>query len=69
MLLKHFVGNEPFRLLTNNPKKVTDLTDFGLDHITQEKHVFGVSEWNKRYLHAKQEWGHKLDDTDIDSAP
>ncbi|MEM7080553.1 MAG: GTP cyclohydrolase II, partial [Pseudomonadota bacterium] len=26
VLLKHFVGNEPFRLLTNNPKKVTDLT-------------------------------------------
>lgn len=66
VLLKHFVGNEPFRLLTNNPKKVADLNDFGLDHITQEKHVFGVTDWNKRYLHAKQEWGHKLDDADIE---
>ncbi len=65
VLLKHFVGKEPFRLLTNNPKKVTDLTQFGLDAITQEKHVFGVSDWNKNYLKAKQGWGHQLDDNDI----
>ena len=67
ILLKHFVGIEPFRLLTNNPKKVNDLTEFGLGPITQEKHVFGVSDWNKRYLHAKQGWGHRLDDADIES--
>ena len=48
VLIKHFVGNEAFRLLTNNPKKVTDLTEFGLDQIVQEKHVFGVTEWHKR---------------------
>ena len=67
ILLKHFVGNEPFRLLTNNPKKVDDLTAMGLDHVVQHKHVSGVSDWNKRYLHAKQGWGHRLDDEDIDS--
>jgi len=66
ILLKHFVGNKAFRLLTNNPKKVEDLTGFGLDQVVQEKHVTGVSEWNKRYLHAKREWGHRLDDGDID---
>lgn len=66
VLLKHFVGNEPFRLLTNNPKKVEDLTAMGLDQVVQHKHVTGVSEWNKRYLHAKQEWGHRLDDDDIE---
>ena len=66
VLIKHFVGSEPFRLLTNNPKKVTDLEGFGLSDITQEKHVSGVSEWNKRYLHAKQSWGHRLDDEDIE---
>ncbi len=65
ILLKHFVGTEPFRLLTNNPKKVQDLTEFGLSGIVQEKHVKGVSDWNRRYLHAKQEWGHKLEDKDI----
>ncbi len=66
VLIKHFIGHEPFRLLTNNPKKVTDLKGFGLAGITQEKHVTGVTEWNKRYLHAKQGWGHSLDDTDIE---
>ncbi|MEM7003871.1 MAG: GTP cyclohydrolase II [Pseudomonadota bacterium] len=66
ILLKHFVGKEPFRLLTNNPKKVNDLQGFGLEDITQAKHVTGVSDWNKRYLHAKQGWGHRLTDEDID---
>lgn len=54
-----------FRLLTNNPKKIEDLTNYGLQGITQEKHVSGVGEWNKRYLRAKKEWGHRLDDEDI----
>lgn len=66
VLIKHFVGHDAFRLLTNNPKKVQDLTDFGLDQIVQEKHVTGVTEWNRGYLHAKQGWGHRLDDEDID---
>lgn len=65
VLIKHFVGTEAFRLLTNNPKKIEDLHQFGLRDITQEKHVTGVSEWNKRYLNAKRTWGHKLDDEDI----
>lgn len=65
VLIKHFVGTEAFRLLTNNPKKVEDLQNFGLTEITQEKHVTGVSEWNKRYLHAKRDWGHKLDEDDF----
>ncbi|MCR9259582.1 MAG: GTP cyclohydrolase II [Pseudomonadaceae bacterium] len=65
VLIKHFVGTDAFRLLTNNPKKVEDLQLFGLRDITQEKHVTGVSEWNKRYLSAKRLWGHKLDDEDI----
>jgi len=66
VLIKHFVGQEPLRLLTNNPKKVKDLQGFGVKDITQQKHVTGVSEWNKRYLHAKQSWGHSLDDEDIE---
>ncbi|XOV82499.1 MAG: GTP cyclohydrolase II [bacterium] len=65
VLIKHFVGTEAFRLLTNNPKKIDDLHHFGLRDITQEKHVTGVSPWNKRYLHAKRSWGHKLDDEDF----
>ena len=65
VLIKHFVGLDSFRLLTNNPKKIDDLKSFGLTEITQEKHVTGVSQWNKRYLSAKRDWGHKLDDEDI----
>jgi len=65
ILIRYFIGDQPFRLLTNNPKKINDLTKYGLHGITQEKHVSGVGEWNKRYLRAKKEWGHRLDDEDI----
>ena len=66
-LLKFFRGEGPFRLLTNNPKKVEDLTAAGLTNITPVKHVFGVTESNRRYLMAKQDWGHDLTEEDIGS--
>ena len=65
-LLKYFAGDKPLRLLTNNPKKVDDLTRFGLANITRVKHVTGVSDSNRRYLKAKKRWGHKLDADDLD---
>ncbi|MCP5178777.1 MAG: GTP cyclohydrolase II [Pseudomonadales bacterium] len=64
-LILHFVGDAPMRLLTNNPKKLEDLERFGLHHIKAEKHVHGVSAWNKRYLNAKRSWGHQLSEDDI----
>jgi GTP cyclohydrolase II len=66
-LIKFFRGAGPFRLLTNNPKKIDDLQGAGLSGITPVKHVFGVTEANKRYLAAKRDWGHKLADDDIES--
>jgi len=66
-LIKYFFGDRPLRLLTNNPKKVTDLSAAGLKNITAVKHVFGVTEANRRYLAAKQDWGHKLSKEDIDN--
>ena len=66
-LLKYFVAGKPIRLLTNNPKKVDDLTEFGLADITRVKHVIGVSDSNRRYLSAKQDWGHELDAEDLES--
>jgi GTP cyclohydrolase II len=66
-LLKHFAAGLPIRLLTNNPKKVDDLTALGLAEITRVKHVTGVSDNNRRYLSAKQDWGHALDAEDIGS--
>ena len=64
-LIKHFRGNGPFRLLTNNPKKIDDLQAAGLNEITPVKHVFGVTNANRRYLSAKQDWGHRLTPEDI----
>ena len=64
-LLHHFVGDRPMRLLTNNPKKIADLGDFGLRSLEPVKHVIGVSEWNRRYLDAKRDWGHKIEPDDL----
>lgn len=66
-LLKYFCHGLPLRLLTNNPKKISDLRDHGVDNIVPVKHVFGVTETNRRYLEAKQSWGHELSAEDIDS--
>lgn len=67
-LLKHFVGGKPFRLLTNNPKKVHDLQGYGLKGITRIKHVTGVTDSNRRYLGAKKDWGHDIPPEDIGQA-
>ncbi|NNC56932.1 MAG: GTP cyclohydrolase II [Woeseiaceae bacterium] len=64
-LLKFFLQERPFRLLTNNPKKVKDLEQMGLTAITRVKHVTGVGDSNRRYLAAKQTWGHELTPEDI----
>ncbi len=65
-LILHFIGNRPIRLMTNNPKKIEDLTEAGLTNLEVEKHVSGVSKWNKRYLSAKRDWGHKIENADLD---
>ena len=64
-LLHYFIGKRPFRLLTNNPKKVDDLRAFGHSQVTAVKHVIGVNPWNRRYLSAKKDWGHELSEQDI----
>ncbi len=64
-LIRYFLQERPFRLLTNNPKKIADLARLGLNNITAEKHVVGVSDWNRRYLAAKRNWGHVMTDDDI----
>lgn len=65
-LLLHFVGDRPLSLMTNNPKKLEDLAAAGLTQIEPVKHVTGVSDWNRRYLAAKADKGHQIDDDDID---
>lgn len=65
-LIKYFIGDKPIRLLTNNPKKIADLAAMGVTDVTAIKHVRGVGDANKRYLEAKREWGHRLDESDLD---
>ena len=65
-LLKYFQGDRPFRLLTNNPKKISDLEEHGLENITPVKHVIGVGDVNRDYLAAKRDWGHYLSSEDIE---
>ena len=64
-LLKYFGRGRPLRLLTNNPKKVDDLMASGLTNIERVKHVTGVDDHNLRYLQAKREWGHSIDEDDL----
>ncbi len=66
-LLNYFAPGKPIRLLTNNPKKIADLTALGVKDIAAEKHVIGVGDWNRRYLTAKKDWGHRLDLDDIEN--
>jgi len=65
-LIKYFHGKRPFRLLTNNPKKVGDLNEFGLTGIERVRHVAGIRPANRDYLAAKRDWGHQLDEEDLD---
>ena len=61
------LGFDQVRLLTNNPKKVNDLGAFGVSGITRVKHVSGVTASNRRYLSAKQDWGHEISKEDLGS--
>ena len=61
-LIHFFFGNKPFRFLTNNPKKIGDLKSHGLTRFESVRHMTGVSDWNKRYLKAKRDWGHDIGD-------
>ncbi len=65
-ILLYLRGDRPIRLMSNNPKKLSDLSRGGLHHIQHEKHVTGVSAANRRYLSAKRGWGHKLDPKEIE---
>ena len=65
ILLKYFGQGRAIRLLTNNPKKLEDLTALGVANIDQVKHVCGVDDNNLAYLKAKRDWGHRLADDDL----
>jgi GTP cyclohydrolase II len=64
-LLLYFLSDRPLRLLTNNPKKVTDLEQHGVRQVTPVKHLIGVGQSNRRYLEAKRNWGHHISEDDL----
>ncbi len=64
-ILKWALRGRPMRLLTNNPKKLEDLSAAGLEDVTPVKHVVGVGAYNRDYLSAKRLWGHRIDDLDL----
>ena len=51
--------------LTNNPKKINDLKNSGLDNFAAIKHVVGVTDTNLNYLSAKRDWGHHFEKGDL----
>ena len=65
-VLHYFLKGRPSRLLTNNPKKIADLAALGLTQVTPVSHIIGVNAWNRRYLAAKRDWGHRLSEDDLD---
>jgi GTP cyclohydrolase II len=63
-LIRYMFPGKPIRLLTNNPKKVNDLTALGVAKVRAEPHVVGISHYNRRYLAAKRDWGHAIPSLD-----
>ena len=55
-------GKRRIRLLGNNPLKRQALEEMGLEVVSQESLVVGVTDFNQRYLESKREHGHLLPD-------
>lgn len=60
------LGVKEVNLLTNNPKKVDQLKEYGIDVVTRTPLIVGVSDTNRDYLATKAErMGHHIDDADL----
>ena len=59
-VVREFIQDRPFDLLTNNPLKLKSLEAFGLAGATRRALVVGASKHNRRYLKAKRAHGHLL---------
>ena len=51
----HDLGLERVRLLTNNPKKLSSLLEFGLTEVIRVGMPIVIDEHNKGYMEAKRE--------------
>jgi len=64
------LGLRKIRLLTNNPEKIADLADHGLEVVERLPLQIRASDANRRYLKAKKEkLGHLLVDRELDCLP
>lgn len=60
-ILRWRLAGRACRLMTNNPKKITDLTAAGVKILDAQQHIAGISAHNSRYLAAKRAKGHAID--------
>jgi GTP cyclohydrolase II len=57
----HYLGYPAIRLITNNPSKVSKLTEHGIEVVEQVRSITKPSEHNERYLKTKRDrMDHKL---------
>ena len=60
-VLLHFLKQPAtVRLMSNNPSKIKDLRDNGVNVEQVDRPVVGVSEHNRRYMEAKKSHGHTI---------
>jgi 3,4-dihydroxy 2-butanone 4-phosphate synthase / GTP cyclohydrolase II len=60
------LGLSTIRVLTNNPKKISGISGFGLEVVAQEPIEVAPNDENRRYLGTKREkLGHKLHHQDL----
>lgn len=60
------LGVKQVNLLTNNPEKVDQLKEYGIDVVTRTPLIVGVSDTNRDYLATKAaRMGHHIDDADL----
>lgn len=60
-MLEH-VGVDKVKLITNNPNKISYLTDLGIDVVERVPLIVGVNEFNKDYLATKKDrMGHLIE--------
>ena len=62
----HFLGIERINLLTNNPEKVEQLRQYGIDVHQRTPLIVGITEENKQYLSTKgKRMGHHISSDDL----
>ncbi|MFW9854704.1 MAG: GTP cyclohydrolase II [Candidatus Thorarchaeota archaeon] len=59
------LGITSIRLLTNNPRKITALQEWGITITERVEHIYPENPYNKAYLATKKEVSHHLLDPDM----